>query len=320
ANLTSTNYDNGCADATPDVCGSANDSGTSPSGVAKVELTIQRASDSQYWNGSTWQPAPAWNLASGTTSWSYGFSPAADDVYTVVSRATDKATNVETPGAGISFTIDDLAPTSAASVPDYETSPGFNVSYSANDGGSFPSGLATVDLYAKGPTDSSFHKVDTDSGAGIDNSFSYAASQGDGNYAFYTVATDKAGNAESKSVADDSTLLDTQNPNSAASVPDYETSASFNASYSASDPVKSGSVGPASGLATVDLYAKGPTDSSFHKVDTDSGAGIDNSFSYAASQGDGNYAFYTVATDKAGNAESKSVADDSTLLDTQNPN
>src|SRR6185437_17152648 len=134
------------------------------------------------------------------------------------------------------------------------------------------------------------------------------------------VATDKAGNAESKSVADYPTLLDTQNPNSAASVPDYETSASFNVSYSASDPVKSGSVGPASGLATVDLYAKGPTDSSFHKVDTDSGAGIDNSFSYAASQGDGNYAFYTVATDKAGNAESKSVADDSTLLDTQQPN
>ena len=64
-----------------------------------------------YWNGSSWQSGQAWNLASGTTSWSYGFSPASDDTYTVVSKATDNATNVETPGAGHSFTIDKTAPT-----------------------------------------------------------------------------------------------------------------------------------------------------------------------------------------------------------------
>src|SRR5205085_6368600 len=43
------------------------------------------------------------------------------------------------------------------------------------------------------------------------------------------------------------------------------------------------------------------------------------SFSYTATEGDGTYAFYTIASDKAGNAETKSASDDSTLLDTLRP-
>src|SRR5207248_5466796 len=131
----------GCGGATPDLCGSASDTGTSPSGVDKVEVSIQRAIDSNYWNGSSWVAAPTWNLASGTSSWSYGFSPAADDSYTVLSRATDKATNLETPGAGISFLVDETAPSSSASSPQYSTSTSITVSYSASDPGFFPSGL-----------------------------------------------------------------------------------------------------------------------------------------------------------------------------------
>src|SRR5207248_3201699 len=83
--------------ATPDVCGTAGDSGTTPSGVAKVELSIQRGSDSQYWNGTSWQVGVAWNLTTTSDNWahwSYGFGPG-ENSYTVVSRATDKATNVE---------------------------------------------------------------------------------------------------------------------------------------------------------------------------------------------------------------------------------
>ena len=97
ADLTTTNYNNGCADATPDVCGSPPTRHLASSGVDKVEVSIQRAIRLQYWNGSSWQAGQAWNLASGTTSWSYGFTPASDDTYTVVSKATDNATNAETP-------------------------------------------------------------------------------------------------------------------------------------------------------------------------------------------------------------------------------
>jgi hypothetical protein len=68
--------------------------------VSKVEVSIQRSSDSQYWNGSTWQAGIAWNLASGTNSWTYSFAAANMGngiTYTVQSRATDTSSNVQDP-------------------------------------------------------------------------------------------------------------------------------------------------------------------------------------------------------------------------------
>src|SRR5207248_7760973 len=72
-------------------------------------------------------------------------------------------------------------------------SSGLTVSYTASDVGS---GLADVELWAKGPGETGYSKVATDSGAGIDNSFSYTAALGDGSYRFYTRAHDAAGNYE----------------------------------------------------------------------------------------------------------------------------
>src|SRR6185437_5898297 len=208
ANLTSTNYDNGCADATPDVCGSANDSGTSPSGVAKVELTIQRASDSQYWNGSSWQAAPAWNLASGTTSWSYGFTPAADNQYTVISKATDKATNVETPGAGHSFIVDDLAPSSSNNNDHAWHNADYTVHLSASDPGFFPSGVATVNYQVDG---GSTHTVAADN-----TDVTIPAPADHSNDGLHTIeywATDNASNVESPHNST-TVKIDTKQPSS----------------------------------------------------------------------------------------------------------
>ena len=76
------------------------------SGVQKVEVSIRRNSDGSYWDGSAFSSTTeVFNLASGTTSWSYAFSLAADGSYTVRPRATDNSGNVETPGAGNTFTI-----------------------------------------------------------------------------------------------------------------------------------------------------------------------------------------------------------------------
>jgi len=81
---------------------------TSPgSGVASVAITIERISDSKYWTGGEWGAA-TWLPASGTTSWSYDTVGVTwtSSSYTIVSRATDVAGNVETPGAGNTFALD----------------------------------------------------------------------------------------------------------------------------------------------------------------------------------------------------------------------
>jgi hypothetical protein len=65
------------------------------SGVEKVMLTIQRGSDSNYWNGVSWQGAEVQVEATGTTTWSYALGALPEDSYTITSRATDNAGNVE---------------------------------------------------------------------------------------------------------------------------------------------------------------------------------------------------------------------------------
>lgn len=73
------------------------------SGVNRVEITIQRDSDGKYWDGATWVGSAVWLLATGTTNWLYAFTPAVGESYTVQSRATDNAGNVETSYGTSSF-------------------------------------------------------------------------------------------------------------------------------------------------------------------------------------------------------------------------
>ena len=57
-----------------------------------MEDSIQQASTGKYWDGSGFNSATeVINLASGTTSWTYGFTPPADDSYTVHARASDSS-------------------------------------------------------------------------------------------------------------------------------------------------------------------------------------------------------------------------------------
>ena len=83
----------GCS--TPGLCGTAADTGGS--GVASVQLSVERNSDGDYWNGTSFVSGPETYLgATGTTTWSYPLSSAALDdhgSYTVHVRATDNAGN-----------------------------------------------------------------------------------------------------------------------------------------------------------------------------------------------------------------------------------
>ena len=89
--------------------------GTASDGVAldKVEVSIKRVADNQYWNGTAFADGTEnWRLATGTASWSLAFPSGnfpADDDYVVRVRATDTAANPETPNA-YSLTYDTAAP------------------------------------------------------------------------------------------------------------------------------------------------------------------------------------------------------------------
>ncbi len=67
------------------------------SGIQKVEISTD--------GGLTW------NLATGTTSWSYVWTIPGVGTYTIKSRATDNAGNVETPGVGLTVTVAFRQPT-----------------------------------------------------------------------------------------------------------------------------------------------------------------------------------------------------------------
>ena len=95
--------------------------GTASDGVAldKVEVSIKRVADNQYWNGTAFADGTEnWRLATGTASWSLAFPSGnfpADDDYVVRVRATDTAANPETPNA-YSLTYDTAAPNTTITV------------------------------------------------------------------------------------------------------------------------------------------------------------------------------------------------------------
>ncbi|HEU4515434.1 MAG TPA: choice-of-anchor O protein [Nocardioidaceae bacterium] len=103
------------------------------------------------------------------------------------------------------------APVSTATSPRYSTSTGVRVRYTSADEAS-GSGLAKVDLWARAPGAASFSKVMTDTATRADGVFEYAAAR-QGAFAFYTVATDRAGNVENPpGAADCVTKVDTTPP------------------------------------------------------------------------------------------------------------
>jgi hypothetical protein len=77
------------------------------SGVKRVEITVRRGLDSYYWSGSEWTPDETWLPTDGPTSeWNYLMSDLPKvGMLTIVSRATDNMGNVETPGAGVTISI-----------------------------------------------------------------------------------------------------------------------------------------------------------------------------------------------------------------------
>jgi hypothetical protein len=90
------------------------------SGLNKVEISIKRLIDNNFWNGSAWIPLTAWLLAQGTEEWSYDSSEiqwTSGLRYTIQSRAVDNALNIEVPEIQNMFTIDTETPESTIDYP-----------------------------------------------------------------------------------------------------------------------------------------------------------------------------------------------------------
>ncbi len=257
------------------------------SGIEQVNLYAKGPTDTQYNVVS--------EITTTSTSGNISFlATEGDGTYSFYTRAIDGAGNVEpvhaTPDS--STVVDTAAPTSSASAPAFAGAGPWSIGYTA---ASSPAGVAEVDLYAKGPSDTKYTKVAADTSGAASGAFSYTAAEGDGSYSFYTVATDKAGNVEAApATADATTLRDTVPPTSSASAPAASNPGTVTVSWTASDNAGG------SGLAEVDLYAKGPTDSGYSQVASDTSGSASGSFGYAFAEGIGTYSFYTVATDKAG--------------------
>ena len=79
-------WDAGCSSR---ICGTASDTGGS--NLQRVEVSVRQGSGN-YWSGSSFSSASqVWNVATGTSTWSYAFAAAgfpADGAYTVIVRAT----------------------------------------------------------------------------------------------------------------------------------------------------------------------------------------------------------------------------------------
>ena len=270
----------------------------------------------------SWAPDPGttdinsyqvqYNAGSGWVTWlgdtkatSATFTAAGQGLVQFRSIATDFAGNTEiAPATNDTWTVvDTIPPTSAvAALPAYENRAIFNVSWGPAAG---TTDIASYDV-----------QVSVDGGAWTTWTLSlgpgtaaFTASNGHV-YAFRSLATDRAGNAESKGTNDTWTIVDTTPPSSSVSgLPRYEASLAFTLTW--------GPVPGTTDIATYTVY-----------VSEDGGAwavvsgAVGTAATTASFTGvDGHtYAFRSLATDRAGNVESKSAGNDTfTTVDVTKP-
>ena len=242
-----------------------------------------------------------------------------DGTHTIHYWSVDNAGNTESEHTA-SVKVDTTKPSSQATSPTYSNAgeSSFSVTYTASDPGSDHSGIATVDLYAKGPSDTEFHKVGTRSDGLGSGNFTYTPTQGDGNYRFYTVATDGANNGESPPAgADDvtqvsgvsNTLRDTVPPATTDDAPTTWQKSAVTVHLTAHDP----------GADATPLPTGSGVDTTYYKVDGGSfTAGTSVSIPAPADHsGDGLHTITYYSTDKAGNQETEETA--TVRIDTRNP-
>ncbi|MHB0976505.1 MAG: OmpL47-type beta-barrel domain-containing protein, partial [Candidatus Aquicultorales bacterium] len=138
------------------------------SGVSLVEISI---------NGGAWQ------AATGTASWTYSWTLPADGSYTIRSRATDGSGSQETPGPGVTVTVDNSDPVTTLTN-DPATPDGANGWYVT---------IPTATLSVSEPA-TTYYQWDSTSGAWT--TYGGAFSVPSGAHTLYYYSVDSIGNTE----------------------------------------------------------------------------------------------------------------------------
>ncbi|WP_455392652.1 Kelch repeat-containing protein [[Eubacterium] cellulosolvens] len=104
--------DNSFLNSLDTISGNSTDAGSA--GLEKVEISIYRTSDMNYWDGANWTTDIQWLEAAGKDQWAYDSSAVewtTDTNYRIYSQATDNAGNIEHTGPGVTFMFDNIPPT-----------------------------------------------------------------------------------------------------------------------------------------------------------------------------------------------------------------
>ena len=168
-------------------------------------------------NGVTWGSATDISGNGSWSTWQYTWLNPVDGVYTIKSRATDRATNVQTPLAAITVTVDNTPPTSAVTVPaNGAYLRGATIAVSGTSGDNL-SGVNLVEVSTD--NGATWHSAGDTSGNGTWSVWQYAwPSPVDGVYTVKSRATDRSGNVQSILVGSTVTVDNTP-PTSALTQP-----------------------------------------------------------------------------------------------------
>ncbi len=243
-----------------------------------------------------------------TEQTSLNFGGEDGSTYGFYSVATDNAGNVQptSTSAQATTTVDATPPTSSVqSLPAFENTTAFPVSWSGSDnaGGS---GVASYSVYVSddGDTFTPFLTDTTETSATFNGQDGHS-------YSFFSIATDNVGNVQdAPTKAQASTSIDTVAPTSTVqALPVLENSASFAVSWSGSDNLGG------SGIASYTIYVS-EDGGSFRPFVSNT---VQTSVTFAGQNGH-TYAFYSVATDNAGNVQATPTsAQATTTVDTTAP-
>lgn len=201
--------------------------------------------------------------------------------------------------AEATLVLDDQSPFSSAYCSQYSTSSSFDVDYYASCG---ESGVYSVSLYYRFSSDggASWEQDWTYSGFTsheASGTFDFVGEHGEGKYQFYTIATSNAGKSETTpSSADAWCVYDATEPSYELSSPNLTNAAPIDLAYDVAD----GAAG--SGLQSIAVHFR------FNGGDwRDSGLSSNQpngSLPFTPTDGQGQYEFCAVVTDRAGNVTS----------------
>jgi hypothetical protein len=185
------------------ITGNASDRGGS--GLDRIEVSIRRVSDNNYWDGANWQTEIYWITAQGTNNWTYDSNqiPWTTDTYnTIFSSAIDKMGNKLAYWTGNTFMFDNKPPEQSFTINDndkFTNSLDVNLTLASEDSGS---GVALMTFSNDGQKWSA--------GEPIDDYKLFNLSSGDGVKELYFKVQDIAGNIAEP--ATNSIILDTEPP------------------------------------------------------------------------------------------------------------